>query len=67
MTQNRAPRWLQDRAYRPRRPLLEPSWDVRVLHVASLLFTLAMLAIGLVLNPLFGPVVRMVQRRRWSR
>lgn len=44
-----------------------PSWDVRVLHISSLLFTLGMFAVGFVLSITVGPIVlwlRDLRRRR---
>lgn len=44
------------------RPLRAASWDVRVLHVSSLVFTLGMLAVGLAWN-----LVASLWRWLWGR
>ena len=64
MSQKRAPRDIRDLAtYPPRRPLLEPTWDVKARYWTSLFFTIAMLAIGMLANLLLAPVVRWLRGR----
>lgn len=58
----RAPRWTRDRpSYIPP---LDPTWDVKLRYSLSFCFTLGMLAVGLALSPVVGPVVRWWQTRK---
>lgn len=58
----RAPRWLKDRAGLPPRPV-EPLGS-RLWRLGSLVFTLAMFALGFVLSVTVGPIVLWLREAR---